>query len=118
MSAPLTVRCVVVRKGCSPEVVALETGLTAWQAMVCGMIEVLPVDPFYPGQGLRGVDLVCNEEGKLLGLPYTLRLGNHDAVAGDCFFTGGSDEEGEPTDLSDAQVTAILVLLLRPGVLL
>jgi len=113
-----TVRVVLVRAGEEPKVCQLATGLESWQGVVGGLIQAVPVGGFFPRTAdLKWVDLICNDEGKLDGLPYTLNLG-HDVIAGNCFFTGSPDDEGEPSDLTDAQLAAVQLLLSVPGVVL
>ena len=54
------IRVLKVAPGKAPEAVAIPNTLEAMQQMVGGYIEVIP---------LEDVCLVCNEEGKLMGLP-------------------------------------------------
>ena len=67
-----------VEPGKSPETVTMPNTLDAMQKMVGGYIEVLP---------LSDVCLVCNEDGKLLGLEGNRRLGN-DIIVGTFFLAG------------------------------
>lgn len=60
------IRVLKVAPGKAPEAVAIPNTLEAMQQMVGGYIEVIP---------LEDVCLVCNEEGKLMGLPGSRRLG-------------------------------------------
>lgn len=61
------------------------------------------------------VSMYLNEEGKLQGLPYNARatflasevIMAFDYIAGDVVLTGGVDEEGESTGLTDEQVEAL-----------
>ena len=71
------IRVLKVAPGKAPEAVAIPNTLEAMQQMVGGYIEVIP---------LEDVCLVCNEEGKLMGLPGSRRLGD-DIIAG-TFFRG------------------------------
>ena len=66
------IRVLKVAPGKAPEAVAIPNTLEAMQQMVGGYIEVIP---------LEDVCLVCNEEGKLMGLPGSRRLGD-DIIAG------------------------------------
>ena len=61
------IRVLKVAPGKAPEAVAIPNTLEAMQQMVGGYIEVIP---------LEDVCLVCNEEGKLMGLPGSRRLGD------------------------------------------
>ena len=67
-----------VEPGKAPKVVTIPNTLEAMQQMVGGYIEVIPLDD---------VCLVCNEEGKLMGLPGSRRLGN-DVIAGHSSWPG------------------------------
>ena len=67
-----------VASGKAPEAITIPNTLEAMQQMVGGYIEVIP---------LEDVCLVCNEEGKLMGLPGSRRLGD-DIIAGTFFLAG------------------------------
>lgn len=73
-----------VEPGKAPEAVTIPNTLEAMQQMVGGYIEVIPLDD---------VCLVCNEEGKLMGLPGNRRLRN-DIIAGTFFLAGNTPEGG------------------------
>ena len=79
-----------VEPGAAPEMVAMPNTLEAFQTAVGGYIEVLGLD--------SSVCLVCNEEGKLLGLPANRRV-EGDTIAGT--FLIASVDEGEFRSLSD-----------------
>ena len=81
-----------VAPGKAPEAVTMPNTLEAIQQMVGGYIEVIPLDD---------VCLVCNEEGKLTGLPGNRRLGN-DIIAG-TFFLVGDTPDGDFCSLTPAQ---------------
>lgn len=49
-----------------------------------------------------GVCLICNEEGKILGLPYNRRI-NGDMIAG-TFFLSSEDDEGNLASLSNEKL--------------
>lgn len=59
--------------------------------------------------------LWCNEEGKLISLPLNIiathmwerSFGQTDIILGDCVFTGGTDDDGETIELSQAWVTQL-----------
>ena len=71
-----------VEPGKAPKIVTIPNTLEAMQQMVGGYIEVIPLDD---------VCLVCNEEGKLMGLPGNRRLGN-DVIAGTFFLAGDTPD--------------------------
>ena len=74
----MQVKAIKLAVGCCPEVIEIDNSLEAMQALVGGWIEILRLND--------GLDLVMNEEGKLLGLPPNVSLfGGLDVVAGDCF---------------------------------
>lgn len=62
-----------------------------------------------------GVDLWCNEEGKLAGLPqneiasylFHREFGQFDSIRGNVIFTGGADGEGETLGLSEDQIKTL-----------
>jgi hypothetical protein len=64
-----------------------------------------------------GADLWLNEEGKLIGLPYSpygtvlwaKEYGFTDKIMGDIVITGGADEEGETLGLTEEQLKAVLI---------
>lgn len=81
----------VVEPGKRPKVVTMEHTLAAMQDVVGGLIQVT-----YPFEDAVG--LVCNEEGKLEGLPFNCALrdrgGNiYDVVAGTFFICGLGEED-------------------------
>lgn len=73
------------------------------QELVGGLIEHIYI-------GEEGVDLWCNDEGKVLNMPPNLLLVRDeeilDMVQGDIFFAA-SDVEGEITGLDDKMIDAI-----------
>ena len=73
-----------IEPGKVPEAVTIPNTLEAMQQMVGGYIEVIP---------LEDICLVCNEEGKLMGLPGSRRLGN-DIIAGTFFLAGDTLDGG------------------------
>jgi len=79
---------------------------------VGGMIQAVPL-------GESDMMLWCNEEGKLIGLPYNesatkvwvKHWGQTDVMVGDCVITGGIDWDSELTKgLTPAQVIQIKFL--------
>ena len=79
-----------------PLVVEINNSLDEMKAIVGGWIEIV-------GLG-GGLDLCCNEEGQLMGLPLNVALfGGQDVVAGDCFLLR-HDDEGEAVSVTAADV--------------
>ncbi|EQB86594.1 hypothetical protein J2Z44_002333 [Clostridium punense] len=68
--------------------------LASMQKIVEGLIQAVDLD--------ENTSLVCNEEGKLIGLEGNRRVGR-DIIAG-TFFLCGFNEEGEFTSLNDEQI--------------
>ncbi|MBE6984602.1 MAG: DUF3846 domain-containing protein [Ruminococcaceae bacterium] len=83
-----------------PKVVTLKTDLDSLQKAVSigadyqGLIEIITIDD--------GVCILCNEEGKLIGLDGNRRIGN-DIIAG-VFYVVGENDEGELISLTDQQL--------------
>lgn len=71
--------------------------------MVGGYIEVIP---------LNDVCLVCNEDGKLMGLEGNRRLGN-DIIAG-TFFLAGDTRSGDLCSLTQDQLQRFGELFAKP----
>lgn len=84
------IRVLKVEPGKAPEKVAMPNTLEALQAAVGGYIEVLGLD--------SDAVLICNEEGKLMGLSANRRVGG-DMIAGTFLIAGETD--GEFCSLSD-----------------
>ena len=86
----------------APEVCVLDNHLRALQEAVSigadyvGLIEVIALE-----EDSRAC-ILCNEEGKLIGLPLNRWIG-HDIIAG-VFYVVGQDESGNFTSLSDEQI--------------
>ena len=53
------------KPGCAPEIIEVENTLKALQAEVGGYIETVSI---------ADVVIICNEEGRLCGLPYNCRF--------------------------------------------
>ena len=74
----------------APEPIVLDNDLDSLQKAVSvgtdyqGLIELIGFE--------QGIDLLCNEEGKLISLPLNRRVGN-DIIAG-VFYVVGVDREG------------------------
>lgn len=92
-----TIKVLKVEPKKIPEVCELENELEALQKAVSigadytGLIEIVNIDD--------KTCILCNEEGKLIGLEPNRRLGN-DILCG-VFYVTGQDEEGNLTSLND-----------------
>lgn len=82
-----------VEPGKGPEEVTIQNTLEAMQEMVGGFIEIVYLDD---------VCLVCNEEGKLMGLEGNRRVGR-DIISG-TFFLAGDTDYGEFCSLTREQL--------------
>lgn len=96
----------------TPVVCEIEPTLKAMQEVVGGYIEAL-----YPFE--ESVALVCNEEGKLLGLPLNRALRDedgriYDVVAGTFFLCAAPPNSDEFASLSDAEITHYTALFRYP----
>lgn len=60
------------KPGCAPEIIEVENTLKALQAEVGGYIETVTI--------ASDAVIICNEEGRLCGLPYNCRFGGVDFV--------------------------------------
>lgn len=80
-----------------PKVIEIENELSALQEAVGGYIQAVPV--------AEGICVICNEEGKLLGLPYNMHLGK-DILVGTILIVGVSGEEF--CDLSDFWIMTLM----------
>ena len=88
------IRVLKVEPGKPPEVTMIENTLETMQQMVGGRIEMVDLN--------NRTLLVCNEEGKLVGLEGNRRLGS-DIIAG-TFFIAGDDGHGDLCSLNDRQL--------------
>ena len=94
------IKVLMVAPGEYPKEVVLENNLDALQKAVSigcdyqGLIEVVGLDD--------GVCIICNEEGKILGLEGNRRLGR-DIIAG-VFYVAGEDKCGNFVSLTEAQM--------------
>lgn len=87
--------------------VEIDNSLEAMQKLVGGYIEVVHM--------FDNVCMVCNEEGKLMGLEPNLVLRNGDVVVGDIFFVE-FDEEGEMKSFDNRRKQEVLVIGLANGI--
>ena len=95
-------KILVVKPWEAPVVCEIEPTLEAMQEVVGGYIEAL-----YPFP--ESVALVCNEEGKLLGLPLNRALRDeddkiYDVVAGTFFLCAAPPDSDEFESLSEAEI--------------
>ena len=72
------------KPGCAPEIIEVENTLKALQAEVGGYIETVTI--------ASDAVIICNEEGRILGLPYNCRFFGVDFV-GTVLIVGTKGEE-------------------------
>jgi len=99
-----TLRSLIVEPGMAPRVIEIEDTLSAKQKIVGGLIELV-TPPMHPDDAV----IICNEEGKLLGLPFNrpLTLDNgipYDMVAGTFFICRAPWESDGFESLTDEQI--------------
>ena len=94
-------KAIIKEVGNQPKVEDIKNELETLQNLVGGYIEVVSMG--------GGVGLIVNEEGKLNGLPTNFPIGRDVIVGTAVFVAYGND--GEFTDLSEAQVQMIMNFL-------
>lgn len=91
-------KVIVKEVGKNPEVREIENDLKVLNQLVGGYIEVVRVDD--------DILLICNEEGKIQGLPLNFSMG-YDAIAGTAVFVSFDGKE-DFTDLNDWQIEFLM----------
>lgn len=92
------IKAVIKEVGKSPRVEEIENELSTMQGLVGGYIEAVNAG--------QGICLVCNEEGKLNGLPPNFPIGR-DVIVGTAVFTSYG-KDGEFNDLTDEQIAVVM----------
>ena len=91
-----TIKVLKIAPHCKPEIITLTNALESLQEAVSegtdsvGLIEIIPLTDT--------ASLLCNEEGKLIGLEPNRRIG-YDVICG-TFYVVGEDREGNLASLS------------------
>jgi hypothetical protein len=109
-------KILVVAPLTAPVVKEIDGTLKSMQEVVGGYIEAL-----YPFN--EAVALICNEEGKLLGLPFNRALRDedgviYDIVAGTFFLCAAPPYEENFTSLTDDEIERFAGLFLYPEIFL
>ena len=91
------IRVLVVEPGMLPYEKVIPNRLKDKQDIVGGNIEYTRVDED------ESALLICNEEGKILGLPFNRDIGR-DVIAGTFLIVGDDPDIGEDRSLTDEQV--------------
>ena len=94
------IKVVLVEVNKNPVIKEIDNSLKGLQAIVKGYIESVSLPPYD-----RQLVLICNEEGKLIGLPPNRLLGN-DVIMG-TFFITKSNDEGDFVSLDDDDLVLI-----------
>lgn len=90
------VKCLLVKPNEEPKVIEIPNTLESFQNVVGGLIEVVRLS--------ETVYLVCNEEGKLLNLPFNREIfSGKDYIAGD-FIICAFDKNEDPTSLDKEEL--------------
>ena len=106
-------RIIIVEGGKIPHEAKLEHDLESMCRCVGGNIEAV----YEPGG--RDAALICNDEGKLLGLPLNRALRDekgeiYDVIAGTFFICGAPPDSESFTSLTDAQVNYWMERFAKP----
>lgn len=91
------IKVLIVKPNEIPEVSVIPNTLEAKQKLVGGNIEYVYNEQY------SDVIFICNDEGKINGLPLNRSLGE-DIIAGDFLIVGDNSEIGEDISLTDIQV--------------
>lgn len=86
------ISALVKRPGEIPRHVNVSNSLEALQKNVGGYIEVVTIFPYDEETGKDGLCVICNEEGRLQGLPHNCTIFGYDFV-GDILMVGVHGEE-------------------------
>ena len=110
----INVRVIIVEGGKKPYEMELENSLAAMQHCVGGLVESV-----YERGGPGQCALICNDEGKLLGLPLNRALRDeegqiYDVIAGTFFICGAPEDSDSFTSLTDEQVAYWLKRFAKP----
>ena len=105
-----TITALMVEPNKHPEITQLSTDLDSLQKAVSigadyqGLLELISLD--------ENTLLLCNEEGKIIGLPGNRRLGR-DVIAG-VFYVVGNDRHGDLASLTEKQIEDYKTLFWEP----
>lgn len=95
------IRIIRIPAGEKPRVEHVTPTLEKFQELVGGWIEIVAVRR-------DGLEVCCNEEGKLQGLPLNFPIfSGNDIICGDAFLLR-HDDEGEAASVTDADVDSVV----------
>ena len=98
------IKVVMVEPHKNHTITTIKTKLENLQEAVGWLIELIDIED--------NVSILCNEEGKLIGLEGNRKLGD-DILVG-TFFVCGSNNEGELTSLTDSQIEKYIQFFWEP----
>lgn len=90
-------KIIIKKPGQQPYITEVEDNLNTYKSIVEGYIEIVPIE--------KDILMVCNEEGKLIGLDFNFVLGN-DPIVGTVFFIGRNNEDFR--SLTDEEINKVL----------
>lgn len=91
----------------------IENELKPMQEIVDGCIEFVTICSNWTSKGSYSIDLVCNDEGKLLELPFRAEIDYDkdetyfDVICGECFLVLVNENTGETESLSKSDIEFI-----------
>ena len=96
------VKALVKEAGKEAEIKEITIKLEDLQKLVKGMIEIIP----FPG--IEGLDIILNEEGKLINLgPNILIPEYNDMAVGPIIVLGFNEDEGDHRSLSEEEIKKV-----------
>lgn len=98
------IKVVMVEPNKHPIVTTIKTKLENLQEAVGGLIEIIDIEP--------NICILCNEEGKLIGLEGNRKLGD-DILVG-TFYVCGSNDEGDLVSLTNSQLDKYIKFFWEP----
>lgn len=98
------IKVVMVEPNKHPIVTTIKTKLENLQEAVGGLIEIIDIE--------ANICILCNEEGKLIGLEGNRKLGD-DILVG-TFYVCGSNDEGDLVSLTDSQIGKYIKFFWEP----
>ena len=98
------IKVVMVEPNKHPIVTTIKTKLENLQEAVGGLIEIIDIE--------ANICILCNEEGKLIGLAGNRKLGD-DILVG-TFYVCGSNDEGDLVSLTNSQIDKYIKFFWEP----
>lgn len=103
-----TYTVVICKPGEMPLIQKIDASLKGMQDAVQGYIELFLTTE-------TGLDFFCNDEGKLIGLPFN-RFFSNDFIAGN-ILVASHDDEGNTVSLTESQALEAVLMLLGPKII-